>query len=393
MTLLGVLLFVVVMFVMMYLCIDQCAKGNFLFTYNIEGTAKAIMSSGAFERIIFAYKGDKQMYMDNEWNIWSEDELKTNFKQFKDYPGMENDSTVEDLKSILIKRKHWLDEVLRTNWLAKKVFGPNHGLRWVGLPPYHEVYTYKFKWPSKLVDGAEISREEIIDYILIQEDIYLMKIEKVEDKNLLPLNTSILVTLRNVNPYKALFRSQSWFEMITDSLRGICVPYIGSQSFAEMVSGEDDTEQQKPDGPAGKQALADYIWEQLEKDRYGDNMSERQKFIDDYGIRIKNRGVKIDSIDPTSPESAVKITEGAMKKWLGEKEALSIKARYEPFVGNIDKLNPVDKKEAQERMMKIRELEALEKISEGGNLMIDVKEISKGDTALLADHASKKKQR
>lgn len=390
---LTVLLVVSALFVSMiamYFTIDQCAKANFLFTYAKEGTAKAIVSSEAFERIIFAYKGDKKMYIDSEWELFSKTDIEQILRGEKEDrvfagpPTFKEEKTEKDKMAKLEERHHSIDEFLRTNWLAKRTFGENHGLRWVGLPPYHKVYEYKFTWTSKTIQGEERKREEIIDNILIQEDIYLIKLENVEDKNLIPLDINMFVTLRIVNPYKALFRVQSWLEMITDTLRGICVPYIGRQSFAEMVSGAE-----KDSTAESKGALAKYIWDNLTKDpEKNSGVSEHRRFMNDYGVRIKSNGIRVESIDPPK-DYAEEITKGAIEPWLGERTAKAINKRYAPFIGRetLKKIKDSGERNiAITRMMEIRRLEALEKISESGNLILDVDK-TKG---LMIDTTSKK---
>ena len=220
-----------------YFAVDQCAKANFLFTYVREGRAKAIEVGDAFKKIVIAYDG---YTLDDRWNIIQEKEFEEKFD-----------------------KKETADPIPRADKFLMWLLGKKSGLRWVGFPPYAKVREYKFCWASQRVaiaistqaaqpekdsekTSGELEREETLDDILLQDDIYLIKILEVEDKNLLPLDIRLFITLRVVNPYKALYRVQEWLEMITNSLRAICVPYIGAGDFSEMV--------------VNKQALAKTIW-------------------------------------------------------------------------------------------------------------------------------------
>lgn len=280
------------------------AKNNIFFTFVKEGTAKAILTFDRFNRIVISYK---KYGLDQEWNIWS------------------------------------IEEAKRQNIILRKEPFRIGGLVWVGIPFIHSVYKYKFEWVSfeQGEEGGEliekpIPHEDTLDYILLQDDIYYVFVEKAEAKGMVPLNIGTLLTIRITNPYKALFRVQNWLEATQNQLKPVVVSYTGQQGFEELI--ED------------KIQLGDTVHNILKESEIDENVEE------DYGVHIKKVGFV--KIDPAG-ERGEKYREASSKAWEAEKEAARLETIYEKITTKGDE------------GLFIRAIEGLEKASQGaGNTIV-----------------------
>lgn len=165
------------------------AKKNLFFTLVEEGTAKAIMSFGGFQKIIFQYRGKK---MTAEGDI-------------KNLPNEEQQETF---------------------W--KKQIG---GLRWLGIPGLKSLYVYK-----KPQSGEIVERDRDQDYILLKNDVYLAVVKSAEADEMVPLDVQLLITTQCINPYKALFGVQDWLEMIINRSEATFRQYVAEFTFEDLVS-------------------------------------------------------------------------------------------------------------------------------------------------------------
>ncbi|MBL7053383.1 MAG: hypothetical protein ISS02_01865 [Candidatus Portnoybacteria bacterium] len=238
-------------------------------------------------------------------------------------------------------QEYWFDD----NWniisaaSKKRLFG---GLKWVGIPFVHSVYKYKFKWISfeqaeedgQLIEKS-ISHEDNIDYILLQDDIYYVFVKEVETKGMVPLDIGILLTIRIINPYKALFRVQNWLEATQNQFKPVVISYVGKQEFEQLIQD--------------KEQLGDAVHKILNESKIDQNVEE------DYGVHIKKVGFV--KIDPTG-DLKNQYQEAATKEWEAKKEA----KRLDTVYGTITD----DKKDR----LFIRAIEGLEKASENESTKI-----------------------
>lgn len=175
------------------------------------------------------------------------------------------------------------------------------GLYWIGIPPFWEIYKYKFSWTGIDVNGEVVShRHEILDYVLIVDDVYWASIDKAEDKNLVPLDIEILVTMRVINPYKALFHVQDWSEMVMNRIKPLIREYVSAFEFEEIVKK--------------KQEKGGEIYGKLK----GTGLIE--EFKNSYGIKIKDGGIEIKSIDPSTIPGVPNLREVSLRKQIAEKD-------------------------------------------------------------------------
>lgn len=214
------------------------SEHNFFITAVQEGTAKAIMKYGEFDRFVLSWKGH---YLDKDWNV----------KEFE-----KGKETADDMHP---KSIHSMDR-----WLPG-------GLRWVGWPFGNTVYCYHFQWTSirqgtlrNAVDAGQgtesivyqgdlkdilDSRDQTPDYIFLKQDVYGQTFQDTEDQDMIPLALIALFTAQVRNPYNALFRTEQWLEQILNFLRSYIKDYVGQRTFAELTGTVE-----KVEGDAGRKA-------------------------------------------------------------------------------------------------------------------------------------------
>jgi hypothetical protein len=168
------------------------APNNCFFTFVKEGTAKFVVRGDKFEKCLIQWEGytfDYGRDHPEKWNV---------------IPG---------------KERH--------------LFG---GLRFYGLWPLFDIHIYKFRWTGVTEDGKIQHKEEWLDYILLKDDVYWCKIEQCEDKNLLPLDLELLLSIAIVNPYKARFKIQNWLETVINRTKPTIRAYVTQYSYEELIT-------------------------------------------------------------------------------------------------------------------------------------------------------------
>lgn len=253
----GVVWLGVVTFLLIYFWL---APSNHFFTFVKEGTAKFIVRGDKFEKCLIQWEGWTFVYdkaHPDKWNVIKGDE------------------------------KHF--------------FG---GLRFYGLWPLFDAYIYKFRWSGITEEGNVQRREEWLDYVLLKDDVYWCKVDKCEDKNLLPLEIELLLTIRVKNPYKACFAIQNWLETVINRTKPFIRTHITQKSYDEWIGTRK---------ALGKELMRKLYLVKLLKE-----------FDDSYGIEVKR--VEVKEINP--PEG---YREKTLAPYLAEldKKAVIIQAEGE----------------------------------------------------------------
>lgn len=276
------------------------AKHNILWTLVNEGTAKAVMKFKKFQRIVMAYKG---------YNL--------------------NPETWE------------VEEAEKD-----KKFLSRSGLKWVGIPFIYSVYQYEFRWTSfeqaeekgKLIQKAIVHPGEKIDYILVQDDVYYTFIREAETSGMVPVDVDLLLTIRIMNPYKALFRVQNWLEATQNQLKPVLRSYVSNKTFTELIQRKEGAAREIEELLVGVLELNEKTRE--EKTQEEQKEQEEQKKISQYleqhyGVRIKRVGLAI--IDPAG-ERGKAYQEAASKEWEAQKEREKINQLADADVERMDKV-------------------------------------------------------
>jgi regulator of protease activity HflC (stomatin/prohibitin superfamily) len=159
------------------------------------------------------------------------------------------------------------------------------GLRFAGFYWIDDIYQYKFRWLSlELVDGQEkiVFHEKELDYIFVRPDVYPIEQKGSETKppERIALDNVWLVTIRVVNPYKALFRAPSnWNENVLSKLEALLRGWVGMHDFDEILNIL-GTKKSAP-------------WDDLK----GEDLLV-EKFEKEWGIKIEEKGIEIKKVTP-----------------------------------------------------------------------------------------------
>lgn len=242
------------------------APSNRFFTFVKEGTAKIVVKADQYNKTLI---------------------------QWKDY-------TLDDEGNVV---KDGTRKKGRTYREPRHLFG---GLRFYGLWPLLDIYTYRLRWTSIRQDGAISPHDEMLDYALLKDHLYLVKIDRAEDKDMVPLDIELLVTMRVVNPYRAIFRVQDWVEMVLGRMKPLFRQYVAENTFKQLVER--------------KQQAGGELWERLLK------TGEIKLFRNEYGIEVREGGVEMKDITPPP-----QYQEAATRKYLAEreKERITVEAEAE----------------------------------------------------------------
>jgi regulator of protease activity HflC (stomatin/prohibitin superfamily) len=98
---------------------------------------------------------------------------------------------------------------------------------------------------SNSKDGVRTeTRDEIIRHVNLSDDVYVVQITDAEDKTSLPLDIQLMMKIRIVNPYLALFAIEKWMENVTtvagSKYRKLVAGYKFEQIASEFTSLGDD---------------------------------------------------------------------------------------------------------------------------------------------------------
>jgi len=242
--LLGVLVTIVVAFPLVAWFI--LAPRNLFFTFVKEGTAKIVVRGDKFEKVLIQWE---EHTLNKDWNVV----------------------------------------------MGKEPWHPLGGFRFYGFWPIMDVFIYNFQWTGVKENGEiDPHPKETVDYILLKDDTYWAKVEKAEDAKLLPLDVEIVLTIRIVNPYKALFRVENWLETVVNRTKPAVRDAITLKEYEELIKD--------------KEAVGKTIYERLNGQRLLREFSGR------YGVDL--RKIEVKEINP--PE---KYRDDTLKTYLAEKEA------------------------------------------------------------------------
>jgi len=274
--------------------VRQLAERNLFFTIADEGTAKAVIINGKFDRFIMSFMGRKFTNEVVEEEVEEDGEKRTK----KDIATRWDISEADDVEE-------------------RKVALPfMRGIQWIGVPPFNDIHQYKFTWSSleevpnekgELVKRP-VQSSKRIDYVLVQSDIYVTRLEEAECKDKIPLNGNIIFAAKVVNPYKALYRIERWLEAVENLLTARMREYFGAHHYEELIelasniAGDDSSELMEQ-----FQSLIDFV-----KDKYGVLISS----------------IRISTIDPGSA-LAEEFIRATTKVYVAEQQAAADKVAGE----------------------------------------------------------------
>jgi hypothetical protein len=308
------------------------ASRNFLIGMCDEGTAKAVMHYSEFERAVMSWKGH---HLTPEWEV------------------------VADFENPEKAPTHWMDKVLPGS------------LFWIGLPFSHSVYDYHFQWTSlrqgvleraEAVEGGLqaivqqekledllISRDKMLDYVITKDDIYVIRFQDIEDKEMIPLSSLAPLTIRVRNVYRALFASEQWLEQVTNFLRSYVKDYIGNKEFSELAK-------------AKSKVQSDEI---LNESSPTDNVSVKDYILNKWGVEILH--LNLVNIDPGGKRHEAYET-AAATAYLKKQEAAGIREIADAEAYRASTVAAALKDDPNALI--VRTLEAYETMGENGNVIV-----------------------
>lgn len=254
---------------------------NNSFTVVEEGTSKIVMRGGEFRKALIAWKG-------YTFKITKEG------KQAKE----------EDNWEVVEGKEHW---------------HPFGGLRRFGIPLLDKIHGYRHRWVHLHEDGEIVKHDEWLDFALLKKDLYVIEIPLIEekgaeekgaeDKDGVPLGISVVLPMRIVNPYIALFVVRRWLPMITGMVRARLRNFVARYHYKEELLPMRAKEN-------GKEVdLLDKFWEELKEDFKAEGGKKLGENIRIFGVEIERKKTGILSIDPSKI-----YREETTKKYRAERE-------------------------------------------------------------------------
>lgn len=248
---------------------------NRWFTLVKEGTAKIIVRGGKFEKALIQWEGHT---------------FAKEIRRGKD------GEIIQDKWDVVEGEESW---------------HPFGGFRYYGFYPFKDVYIYDFQWTG-VTENGEVTHhpKETLDYILLKDDVYWAKVEKAEDKELLPLEVELILTVRIMNPYKAIFNVQNWLEAVINRIKPWTRDAVTHDSYENLIKDKD----------------------RIGKDIYNslDNAGLlKNEFIARYGVDV--RKIEVKEINP--PEDYRDIT---LRKYTAERDKEKIEVEAEAEAKRLD---------------------------------------------------------
>lgn len=176
------------------------APHNLFFTFVPEGRAKIVVRGDAFRKALIQWEGHGlARHPSDGIDVW---------------------------------------DVVERPGLARRFFG---GLRLYGVWPLDDIFVYDFSWTGITQNGqVEPHIKEPLDYILVKIDVYWAQVKKAEDNNMLPLDVELVLTIRVINPYRALFRVQNWLETVINRIEPAVRDAITEDTYEKWISEDKD---------------------------------------------------------------------------------------------------------------------------------------------------------
>jgi len=110
------------------------------------------------------------------------------------------------------------------------------GIQRFGIPfltPNRLIYSF----PTKRETGGE---QRFTTQLSVVDDVYIISVERAPDQNLIRVKMRLGVTIRIVNPKKALFDVVDWLEVVTTRVQGETRDVVTQHKYEDWVEGGED---------------------------------------------------------------------------------------------------------------------------------------------------------
>ena len=181
------------------------SESNRSFTFIDEGTAKVVVKAGKFDRALIQWNG---YTLDKNWNV------------------------VPDGTRV-------------GGMVHKEPWHPFGGLRFYGIWPIKDIFTHRLRWndlrQGQAGEGEAAGvrfHDEQLDYVLLRPDVYWTKLSKAETKppERIPVSVEFLITMRVINPYKALFAAPiNWVDNVMARSDALFRSFVSGSSLDSLL--------------------------------------------------------------------------------------------------------------------------------------------------------------
>ena len=268
----GLLIMPIFSFILVYF---DLAPRDMHFTFVKEGTGVIVMRGGEFDKMIISWKG--YTIDPNTWDI------------------------------------------IKVSGIRIRLFG---GLRFYGIYPFQKIGHYQQRWAHLLEDGTVKKHDEELYYVLLKTDYYVFELpitenNSAEDINGIPIYVRLVVPIRIVNPYEALFRPQRWLAAISGTIKPVLKRFVAKFRYKEdlldMRAGKGIEDIQKEKGIVKRQDdgeifsenkmgddLKDQFWQELKKvfpEGQIQGGGQDEECLRIYGTLLQKKGTDIFEID------------------------------------------------------------------------------------------------
>lgn len=207
------------------------AKGDSMFTFVKEGTAKAIMHGDGFHHLVMAFKN---YHLNDPRKKWFDPSIPEWQVVFHGRPDGEVDH--DDPK--------YHDKTYDDRWWILRTLN----IYWVGIPPIYSVKHYRFKWNEITMgdDGIEklVSRNEQTDFVFVKDFTYAIVADNAHTKEGIPIEAVHLDTLAVRNPHRALFIVDDWLLRVGSATSREARNYVGKRAFEQLLSETNEADPQ-----------------------------------------------------------------------------------------------------------------------------------------------------
>jgi len=293
------------------------AKGDTLVTEVPEGAAKAIVKGQTFSRFIMSYENH---HLNDPRALWYDDKL----------------PEWEVIRHLPKEADDYQNHSRLLDWL---------GLFWVGLPPFREVHKYDFRWNEMKLNTSEsdekkghegvASRNCKTDFVYVNDFAYVIYLDAAESDDSIPLTLQYQLVVRVNNPYKALFNTDEWLQVITGIANRRARNYVGSRKYDQLLSETDkqnletDDVEKRPDEFSHQLVRLTY---ELTDDEKLDDESKKKKYerglLGRYGVTIVSANLQ--TLEVVAPEGVKNdVLKSTMEKFTADRKAYSIRKEAE----------------------------------------------------------------
>lgn len=218
------------------LILNIFAERRFLVTTVEEGTGKMLMRYGRAWRFLMANPDDE--CDPNWWIIPKGDE-----EAEEGLSDADREIKMGNTQKKPSRAVRWIEAHLLPS-----------GMRWIGWGLFgYRIFEYNFRWsvlraskpaPTEegLVDVRSLgngkwvaSFAKRIDYIFLRDAVYYAEVIDAETQELMSVDIRMVMTIRVVNPYLALFRVHDWLSSSTDLVRPSVRSWVKKQPYQDVV--------------------------------------------------------------------------------------------------------------------------------------------------------------